>query len=79
MFLKSDDIDNNDFKEQAQQWVRDFCSVYQTKHVTPYVLALAMHAHEFIELHGNVSRFSKQGLEKLNNLTAKHYLRSTNH
>ena len=53
IMLKSDDIESNDFKEQAQRWVRNFCSVYQTKHVTPYVHALAMHVHEFIELHGN--------------------------
>ncbi len=51
---------------------------YQTKHITPYAHAMAMHV-QFIDLHGNVSKFSEQGLEKLNDLTTKHYLRGTNH
>ena len=67
------------FQEQAQKWVTDFCAVYQTRHATPYIHAFAMHVPEFIRLHGNISRFSEQGLEKLNDLTTKHYLRSTNH
>ena len=34
---------------------------------------------EFIQLHGSVVRFTQQGLEKLNDLTTKHYQRATNH
>ena len=63
----------------AKAWVGDFCSLYQTKHVTPYVHALAMHVPQFIELYGNLTKFTEQGLEKLNDLTTQHYLRSTNH
>ena len=47
--------------------------------VTPYMHALAMHIGEFIQLHGSVVRFTQQGLEKLNDLTTKHYQRATNH
>ena len=39
---------------------------YQTKHVTPYIHTLAMHITEIIRRYGNVSLFSQQGLEKLN-------------
>jgi len=77
--LSKDDCDPDDFQLKAKAWVRKFCSVYQTKHVTPYVHALAMHVPEFIRLHGNITKFTQQGLEKLNDLTTKHYLHSTNH
>ena len=49
----------------SQQWVRHFWSIYQTKHVTPYVRALAMHVPEFIRIYGSISKFNQQGLEKL--------------
>ena len=54
------------FKSEAHKWVELFCSIYQTKHVTPYIHALAMHVHEFLNLYGSLSKFSQQGLEKLN-------------
>ena len=38
-----------------------------------------MHVLEFIHLHGNITKVTKQGLEKLYDLTTKHYLHSTNH
>ena len=74
------DCDTKVFEQRAKKWVNDFCAVYQTRHVTPYnVHALAMHVLQFIELYGNISKFSEQGLEKLNDFTTKYYLRSTNH
>ena len=71
--------DHTTVETSADTWVKDFCSLYQTKHVTPYVHALAMHVPQFTELYGNIIKFTKQGQEKLNDLTTKHYLRSTNH
>lgn len=73
------DCDHTTVASNAKAWVGDFCSLYQTKHVTPYVHALAMHVPQFIELYGNLTKFTEQGLEKLNDLTTQHYLRSTNH
>ena len=35
--LKRPDCDADDLESGAKQWVRHFCSIYQTKHVTPYV------------------------------------------
>ena len=48
-----------------------FTSIYQSKDVTPYMQAFAVHTSEFICLHGNIIRFTQQGLEKLNDLTTK--------
>ena len=41
--------------------------------------AFAMHIAEFIHLHGSVVKFTQQGLEKLNDVTTKHFQRATNH
>lgn len=70
--------DHTTLETSVKAWVKDFCFLYQTKHVTPYVHALAMHVPEFIRLYGNPTKFTEQGLEKLNDLTTTHYLRSTN-
>ena len=61
------------------RWVTSFTSVYQAKDLTPYMHALAMDMEEFIQLHGSVVKFTQQGLEKLNELTTKHFQRATNH
>ena len=71
--LKGPDCDADDLQSEAKQWVRHFCSIYQTKHVTPYMHALAMHVY------GSICKFNQQGLEKLNDTTTTHYLRGTNH
>ena len=73
------DCDDHVFKSEAHKWLELFCSIYQTKHVTPYIHALAMHVHEFLNLYGSLSKFSQQGLEKLNDTTTLHYFRGTNH
>jgi len=78
-WLKRNDCGANELESGAKKWVRDFCCVYQTKHVTPYIHALAMHVPELVRLHGNLSNFTQQGLEKLNDVTTTHYLRGTNH
>lgn len=41
--------------------------------------SFANHAPEFIRHYGSVAKFSQEGLEKLNDITTKHYQRSTNH
>uniref|UniRef100_A0A1X7SJS9 DUF4218 domain-containing protein n=1 Tax=Amphimedon queenslandica TaxID=400682 RepID=A0A1X7SJS9_AMPQE len=68
-----------DFKEAAQSWVSLYLTIHQTKNVTPYIHALAMHVWEFIKLYGSLEPFSRQGLEKLNDFTTLHYMRGTNH
>ena len=52
--------------------------LYHTKHITPYMHVLVWYVPEFIQLYGNISPFTHQGLEKLNDKTTKDYFRSTN-
>ena len=56
-----------------------FLTVYQTKHVTPYMHLLVSHIPQFLEMYGTLAPFSQQGLEKLNDDLTKDYFRSTNH
>lgn len=42
--------------------------------------AFAMHISEFVRLNNyNITMFTQQGLEKLNDLTTKYFQRETNH
>ena len=77
--INEDTCNAVDIDAEAITWVTSFTSIYQAKDVTPYVHALAMHMEEFIQLHGSVVKFTQQGLEKLNDLTTKHFQRATNH
>ena len=77
--LKKPDCDSEEFEERAKAWVRLFTSLYQTKDVTPYIHAFAMHIPEFLRLHGNITMFTQQGLEKLNDLSTKYFQRGSNH
>jgi hypothetical protein len=43
------------------------------------VHSFAFHVPEFIRKYGRLCQFTQQGLEKLNDLTTQHYLRSSNH
>ena len=65
-------------KENAKSWVKDFISIYQSVNVTPYIHAFGQHLREMINLHGDVSLYTMQGLEKLNDMTTCHYFSSTN-
>ena len=67
------------FKTQLCDWMKLFLSLYQTKHVTPYMHALAQHVPEAVALHGRLSLFNQQGLEKLNQNQTKDFYRSTNY
>ena len=78
--LNTKGCDPEKFVVNVQQWIENFISIYQTKDVTPYMHALVMYVPEFLQLHhGNISIFSQQGLEKLNDISTKHFQRSTNH
>lgn len=68
-----------DIEQRSKDWVRSFTSVYHTRHVTPYMHALAMHVPEFLRKYGSLTQFTQQGMEKLNDCTTIAYARSTNH
>lgn len=68
-----------ELEKASKDWLTLFLSVYQTKHVTPYIHTLVAHIPEVLDLYGSVACFSQQGLEKLNDLLTNNYFRSTNH
>ena len=73
------ETDPHQLKMDIKNWVREFLTVYQTKNITPYMHSFANHVPEFIECYGNIAIFTQEGLEKLNDITTKHYQCSTNH
>ena len=77
--LGSRSCDATDFEQFTKAWVKLFTSVYQTKDVSPYMHAFAMHVPQFLGLYGNIVTFSQQGLEKLNDITTIHFQHATNH
>ena len=64
-------------EDRIRKWM--FLSVYQTKHVTPYMHLLVSHIPQFLQLYSTIAPISQQGLEKLNDDLTKDYFRSTNH
>ena len=75
--LSEDECDASSFEKSAKQWVNSFVSFYQRKDVTPYIHA---HVPQFLHLYNNnIKIFTQQGLEKLNDITTKHFQRGTNH
>lgn len=68
-----------DFQVSVQKWLSLFLSVYQSRHVTPYMHTLIFHVPEFLNLYGSLLPFSQQGPEKLNDNLTKDYYRNTNH
>ena len=74
--LSPDQIDQ--FEDSARAWVSLYYNTYCSTDITPYMHVLACHIPEMMRLHGNISHFCQQGLEKVNDLVTKWYHRSTN-
>ena len=77
--IRNANCDINEFESKVKSWVELITSVYQSKDVKPYMHAFAMHVPEFLKLYGNITMFTQQGLEKLNDITTIHFQRSSNH
>ena len=77
--LGKSSINCDELEKDIKTWVNLFLRVYQTKNITPYVHSFAFHVPEFIRKYGTIGQFTQQGLEKLNDLTTQHFLRSSNH
>ena len=71
-------LSKEQIQDASKSFLEQFLKLYHTKHVTPYIHALVWHVPEFIQLYGNISPFTQQGLEKLNDKTTKNFFRSTN-
>ena len=76
---RPDELEIKDFTTKVVSWITLFTSVYQTRHVTPYMHVLVAHIPKFLRDIGSLSEFSQQGLEKLNDDITKAYFKSTNH
>ena len=62
---KSECENVDELEKSIKSWVVKFTALYQTKDVTPYIHAFAMHVPEFLRMYGNISSYTQQGLEKL--------------
>ena len=69
----------DDFTNKVTTLMTLFTSVYHTRHVTPYKHVLSAHIPSLLRDTGSLTKFSQQGLEKLNDDLTKDYFKSTNH
>ena len=76
--MKINSYGAQDLKEATKKWLNDFIKVHQSVNVTPYMHTFGQHFWEMVKLHGDISLYTMQGLEKLNDLTSGHYFSSTN-
>ena len=59
------------YEQNIKKWTQDFLQLFQTKDVTPYMLAFWCHASQFLHLYRSTSNFNQQGLEKCNDQMPK--------
>ena len=65
-------------KEKTREWKLKFNICYNRSNYTPYIHLFVDHLHQFVALHGDINKFSCQGLEKTNHLNTKNYHLSSN-
>lgn len=68
----------SEIKSIISEWTGMYVKLFQAKDITPYVHCLKYHVSELVETYGNISGFTQQGLEKLNDQLTKSYFRGTN-
>ena len=61
----------DEFETRAREWGEKFVAVYQRKNVTPHIHAMINHVGKFMQIHGSIIPFTKQGLEKKNDVITK--------
>lgn len=77
--IKTEGVDPEEFESRSREWVKSYAQVYQAKDVTPYMHVLMNHISDSLKLHGNLTHFSQQAMEKLNDTITSLFFRSTNH
>ena len=80
--IRSEEISGEEataFATKSKACLQLYLTVYQTKHITPYIHALVAHLHEFFQIHGAIVPFTQQGLEKLNDVYTHYFFRSNYH
>ncbi|XP_021352099.1 uncharacterized protein LOC110466641 isoform X1 [Mizuhopecten yessoensis] len=77
--MKSETPDADELEERTKEWCLLYVEAFQSRDITPYIHILRCHAHELIRRHGDISSFTQQGLEKLNDTITKQYFRGSCH
>lgn len=72
----NDDIDH--LEADLKQWMTTFLAVCQSRHVTPYLHSFICHVREFLTLYSNLTQFTQQGMEKLNDTSTMQVLLQSN-
>ena len=65
--LNKDGVES--FKDRVRKWMTLFLTVYQTKHVTPYMHLLVSHIPQFLEMYGTLAR--NKGLRNFMTISPK--------
>lgn len=72
--IKCDVPDAEKFEQKAISWCELYLYCYQARDITPYIHNLRYHVGELVRKHGALTRFSQQGLKKLNDMVTKQFL-----
>ena len=73
-----DKLSSDEIQQKTERWHSLFIATYKKEFETPYIHALQEHLHDQVALHGDISIFNQQPVEKLNDLTTKEYFQATN-
>ena len=76
--IKNNELSSDNVKTVTKDWLRLFVSLFEPKHITPYIHGFVYHLHEMVEKHGDINQYAQEGMEKLNHLTHSQVFRATN-
>lgn len=71
-------LTSEELKTRTDNWLFNFLQVYPKDEVTPYMHIFRNHFYEILEKYGDLSKFTCQGIEKLNDETTREYFTCTN-
>ncbi len=66
------------FEQICWEWVSAYTTSFMVKDVTPYMHVLMNHVAESLQLHGTMSHFNQQTMEKLNDTIISLFFHSSN-
>lgn len=79
--LHNDEMSAQDIatvKNKIGLWFPLYTELYSQKSVTPYIHIFYCHVVEMLEIHGQISLFTQEGLEKLNDQSTVNFFSATN-
>ena len=69
---------SQEIQQQTKRWYDIFIDTYKKFNETPYIHAFHSHLHDQIDEVGDLTKFSQQSVEKLNDFTTREYFNATN-